>query len=99
MKWNLASHHTLEYQLYYWREANEEVDFIVVQGNQMVAIEVKSGRRTNNEGLGEFKKRFKPDYSLVVGSGGVPIEEFLGWDLRRLIDDMDDSRINEDYGD
>ena len=85
-------------KLYYWRERDDEVDFIIDADSKLIAIEVKSGRRTNNEGLSEFKKRFNPDYSLVVGSGGVPIEEFLGWDLRRLIDDMDDSRINEDYG-
>ena len=55
----------------------------------MIAIEVKSGRRTDNEGLSEFKKRFNPDYSLVVGSGGVPLEEFLRWDLGKLIDDVE----------
>ena len=55
-------------------------------GGKLIAIEVKSGRRTTNAGLGEFKKRFNIAYSLVVGSGGVPVEEFLGWDLGRLID-------------
>lgn len=40
----------------------------------------------DNEGLSEFKKRFNPDYSLVVGSGGVPLDEFLSWDLGALID-------------
>ena len=78
-----------DYKLYYWRERNDEVDFIIDADSKLIAIEVKSGRRTDNEGLSEFKKRFNPDYSLVVGSGGVPIEEFLGWDLGRLIDDWE----------
>jgi hypothetical protein len=43
--------------------------------------------------LGEFKKRFNPDYSLVVGSGGVPLEEFFSWDLERLIE-IDSIGIN-----
>ena len=53
--------------------------------DKLIAIEVKSGRRTNNQGLSEFTKRYNPDYSLVVGSGGVPVEEFLSWDLGQLI--------------
>ncbi len=75
-----------DYKLYYWRERDDEVDFIIDSDNKLIAIEVKSGRRTDNEGLSEFKKRFNPDYSLVVGSGGVPLEEFLRWDLGKLID-------------
>ena len=75
-----------DYKLYYWRERDDEVDFIIDSDNKLIAIEVKSGRRTDNEGLSEFKKRFNPDYSLVVGSGGVPLEEFLRWDLGILID-------------
>ena len=76
-----------DYKLYYWREREDEVDFIIDSDSKLIAIEVKSGRRTDNEGLSEFKKRFNPDYSLVVGSGGVPLEEFLCWDLGRLIDE------------
>lgn len=75
-----------DYKLYYWRERDDEVDFVIDAGGKLIAIEVKSGRRTTNAGLGEFKKRFNIAYSLVVGSGGVPVEEFLGWDLGRLID-------------
>lgn len=77
-----------DYKLYYWRERNDEVDFIINSDNKLIAIEVKSGRRTANEGLGEFKKWFNPAYSIVVGSGGVSVEEFLSWDLGRLIDDV-----------
>ena len=77
-----------DYKLYYWRERDDEVDFVIDADGKLIAIEVKSGRRTTNEGLGEFKKRFKPAYSFVVGSGGVPVEEFLGWDLGRLIDEV-----------
>lgn len=76
-----------DYRLYYWRERDDEVDFIIDSDNKRIAIEVKSGRRTDNEGLSEFRKRFNPYMSFVVGSGGVPLEEFLNWDLGRLVDD------------
>lgn len=74
-----------DYKLFYWREREDEVDFVIDAEDKLVAIEVKSGRRTNNQGLSEFKKRYNPDYSFVVGSGGVPVEEFLSWDLGQLI--------------
>ena len=75
-----------DFKLYYWRERNDEVDFVIDADGKLIAIEVKSGKRITNEGLGEFRKHFNPKHSFVVGSGGVPVEEFLGWDLGRLID-------------
>lgn len=76
----------LDYGLYYWRQRDEEVDFIVERGRQCVAIEVKSGRRSTNTGLSVFADSFHPVHSLVVGTGGVPFEEFLSWDLNNLFD-------------
>ena len=75
-----------DYKLYYWREREDEVDFIIEYNKQSIAIEVKSGRRTTNEGLGVFRDRFHPKQSFVVGSGGVPIEEFLRWDIGNLLE-------------
>ncbi len=76
----------LDYNVYYWREKDDEVDFVVEYNRQCVAIEVKSGKRTANEGLSKFNARFQPKHSFVVGSGGVPIEEFLSWDLTALFE-------------
>ena len=75
-----------DYKLYYWREREDEVDFIIEYNKQCIAIEVKSGRRTTNEGLGVFRDRFHPKQSFVVGSGGVLIEEFLRWDIGNLLE-------------
>jgi len=75
-----------DYKLYYWREREDEVDFIIEYNKQCIAIEVKSGRRTTNEGLFVFRDRFNPKQSFVVGSGGVPIEEFLRWDIGNLLE-------------
>ena len=73
-----------DYKVYYWRDRDKEVDFVIENNRQCIAIEVKSGRRTTNAGLPEFVKRFNPTHSLVVGSGGVPVEEFLQWNLGEL---------------
>ena len=75
----------LGYRLYYWRERNNEVDFIVVSDRTTIAIEVKSGRRGINRGLPMFDKAFHPNLSFVVGTGGIPIEEFLTANLESIL--------------
>ena len=75
----------LGYRLYYWRERNNEVDFIVVSDRTTIAIEVKSGRRAINRGLPMFDKAFHPNLSFVVGTGGIPIEEFLTANLESIL--------------
>ena len=59
--------------------------FINEYNQQSIAIEVKSGRRTNNQGLALFQKQFQPKRAFVVGSGGIPVEDFLTGDLERLL--------------
>ena len=75
----------MDYQLYYWREGDDEVDFIIANGGESVAIEVKSGRRGMNSGLPKFVKAFQPKLSFVVGTSGVSLEDFLSSDLDALI--------------
>ena len=74
-----------DYKLYYWRENSDEVDFIVESGEQQIAIEVKSGRRGANNGLKVFSEKFHPQQSFVVGTDGVPVEEFLSWNMENLL--------------
>lgn len=40
--------------LYYWREGQAEVDFILKSGRRIWAIEVKSGRKKSSKGLSVF---------------------------------------------
>ena len=75
----------LEYQLYYWRESDEEVDFVIARGESLVAIEVKSGRRQNNTGLSTFRNMYHPHYSLVVGGESMPLEQFFTGNLANLL--------------
>ena len=65
-------------RVYYWRDGVLEVDFVVTRGPKVIAIEVKSGRRfPPKRGVEEFRERFDPHRSLLVGEGGIPLEEFL----------------------
>ena len=74
-----------EYQLYYWRENDEEVDFVIVRGEHLVAIEVKSGRRQSNTGLSTFRNMYHPQYSLVVGGQSMSLEQFFMGNLGNLL--------------
>ncbi len=64
----------------YWRDRNREVDFVLSRGDQLCAIEVKSGRRRGTlAGMRAFDKAFTPGRKLLVGTRGVPVEEFLSY--------------------
>jgi len=72
--------------LFYWREGDREVDFVLQAGRKMVAIEVKSGAdRGLLAGMTAFTKKFSPRHKLLVGAGGIPIEEFLKNDLSEWV--------------
>lgn len=65
-------------KVFYWRERNREVDFVVQAGRSLTAIEVKSGRaRGTLPGMDAFSAAFKPTRKLLVGGDGIPIGKFL----------------------
>lgn len=75
---HLLNHSISErYNLHYWREGNNEVDFILEKGDKVIGLEVKSGASTENTGMKIFNEKFLPNKMLLVGSGGIPYNEFL----------------------
>lgn len=65
-------------ELFYWREKNREVDFVVRAGKRLLAIEVKSGRRRETlPGMAAFVDAFHPDRTLLVGGDGIDLDAFL----------------------
>ena len=68
-----------EARLYYWRHQGREVDFVLVRGPKLVAVEVKSGapKTGATSGLDEFHRRFDGARTILVGEGGIPLSEFL----------------------
>lgn len=65
-------------ELFYWREGNYDVDFVVKAEGRVISIEIKSGRAPRSRpGAATFKSTFGCDSHLVVGEGGVPVEDFL----------------------
>ncbi len=72
------------FEVFYWRERSEEVDFILRKKGSVVAVEVKSNAEKRTEGLERFRELFEPQTSFIVGDGGISAEDFLSMDLRKL---------------
>lgn len=74
------------FEVYYWRERDDEVDFILRKKQNLVAIEVKSNAEKRTDGLEKFRKLFNPQKSFIVGDGGIDVEDFLSMDINKLFD-------------
>lgn len=72
------------FEVFYWRERNDEVDFILRKKGSVVAIEVKSNAEKRTEGLEKFRELFKPQKSFIIGDGGIGTEEFFSMDIKKL---------------
>jgi len=72
-------------EVFYWREDNMEVDFVLRHGKTLVAIEVKSGSEgLDQKGADQFVQAYKPSKVLLVGQRGIPVEEFLQMPVKSL---------------
>ena len=74
-------------KIFYWRAGNQEVDFIMQRGPEVIALEVKSGKlKKGLSGLENFAKQFKPTKLLLIGEQGISIEKFLSTPIENWFD-------------
>ena len=66
-----------EFTVHYWRERNDEVDFVLQHRDKIIALEVKSGTRAKIAGMDAFKKKFPQCKVYLIGSGGLTVSQFL----------------------
>ena len=65
-------------RVHYWRHRSLEVDFVLQKGRRLLAFEVKSGPSGGDQsGLREFRERYQAEGTHVVGTEGIPLNEFL----------------------
>lgn len=65
-------------EVFYWRDHNKEVDFVLKQADKLIAFEVKSGLfKGKHAGLFAFVQKFPKAQTLLVGQEGIPVKEFL----------------------
>ncbi len=68
---------TERFSLHYWRERNDEVDFVIERKGKVIGLEVKSGAVSGTPGMAAFQKKFNPEKVLFIGNSGLPWQEFL----------------------
>lgn len=52
--------------LYYWRQGNDEVDFVIKWRNHLMAVEVKSGRKRKSGGLKAFQTLHPEAIPIII---------------------------------
>lgn len=70
--------------LFYWREKNEEVDFILEKNGELIAIEVKSSFGKNIKGMKSLSNIYPIKKMLLVGDNGISVNDFLQTDPDEL---------------
>ena len=63
--------------LYYWREGNDEVDFVLERGGKLIGVEVKSSFSRNKRGMVAFQKKFNPVKTITIDDNVLPWHEFI----------------------
>ena len=64
-----------QYGLYYWStEGTAELDFVLQKGNDIIAVEVKTGKRTKAKSMAMFVEKYKPAYSIRISSKNFGME-------------------------
>jgi predicted AAA+ superfamily ATPase len=66
-----------DFSAYYWRDRDQEVDFILERRGKVVAVEVKSNDSGTLKGLSLFRTHFPNTKIMMVGKNGLPWQEFL----------------------
>jgi predicted AAA+ superfamily ATPase len=62
-------------EITWWRERNQEVDYVVSDGRKTLAIEVSSGRhKASVPGLHTFVKEFPGAKPLLIGGQGLSLQ-------------------------
>ena len=53
-------------KIFYWREGNDEVDFVLKHENNVLGVEVKSGAQHKGEGTSAFRIKFKNSKCITL---------------------------------
>ncbi len=65
------------YNLYYLRDGNYEVVFVLEKGDKAIGLDVKSGTKAEDIDVIIFLEKFHPEKILLVVARGIPYNDFL----------------------
>ncbi len=75
-----------DFELYYWREGNDEVDFILKKGRQVISLEVKTNFTKSHRGSEKFNNKYKPFKNLLISKESLSWIDFLEIDVSSLFE-------------
>lgn len=84
---HLVSHLHASEEISYFRDGDDEVDFVLRAGKSVVGLEVKSGSPGKHSGVSTFLRKHDGARALIIGSGGVPLTDFFAEDPRTWLDE------------
>jgi uncharacterized protein len=70
---------------WYWRDRDQEVDFVLEIEGKRIGLEVKSNAAGVTKGMNSFDELYRPDQMLLIGDRGLPWETFLKMEMKDLI--------------
>ncbi len=73
-----------DWRLFYWREGDAEVDFVLRTPEALWAVEVKSGGRRAMPGMAAFLRKYPGARPLVIGPDGMDAGKFFESDPRDI---------------
>jgi len=63
------------YGLFYWsNDGTAELDFVLQKGDEIIAVEVKTGVHTKSRSLNMFVSKYKTDYSIRISAKNFGFE-------------------------
>lgn len=75
-----------DFEIYYWRDGNDEVDFILTKEKKIISLEVKSTKIKYHKGMLKFNQKFKTYKNILISNDTLSWEEFLLIDINKLFD-------------
>jgi len=82
-----------EEKLISWCERNAEIEYVVPINQEVIPVEIKSGKRTKSQSLSSFHNRYNPKYKIQIttkelsisNSGHINIPLYYAGNFRKFI--------------
>jgi predicted AAA+ superfamily ATPase len=83
-------------EVFYWKDGNNEVDFVVRKGSTLLTITVTRDKKAINlKGIEKFSVLYNSHSNLFVGDKGIPVEKFLRTPLEHWIETAASEHLKE----
>jgi len=76
------------YEVYYWREDINEIDFVLRKGDKLIGIEVKTNFEKHTKPFQVFLGKYPKARVILVGPEGIKLEKFLTTSLETYLESI-----------